>query len=242
MVYATGAQTHLGNTAGLVERARRILERMDSYAVYRITETIRIMIFVVLATPVYGFHPVTAVMIILLAFLDDVPIMSIAYDRTAVDPAPVRWQMRRVLTAASVMDVTGTVGSFLMLWPALDWLHLPLAQVQNDVFLKMAVAGHLSLFVARTRGAYWRKPYPAPVMIVSALLTKLAATLLCAWSLGLVAPIGWRDIGLVWAYSIAWSLFTDATKRAVYRRFEHASPAHQGFLRMLKKPTTRHGV
>ncbi|MDE2120577.1 MAG: plasma-membrane proton-efflux P-type ATPase [Betaproteobacteria bacterium] len=225
-----------------VEEARRIFERMNSYAVYRITETIRIMIFVVLAMLVYGFYPVTAVMIILLAFLNDIPIMTIAYDRTAVDPAPVRWQMRRVLTTASVMGMTGTVGSFLMLWLALDWLHLPLAQVQTYIFLKMAVAGHLTLFVARARGAYWRKPYPAPVMIVSALLTKLAATLLCAWGLGLVAPIGWRDIGLVWAYSVAWSLLTDAAKRAVYRRFDHASPSHRGFLRLLKKPTIRHGA
>ena len=226
----------LSTVVKAVEEARRIFERMNSYAIYRITETIRIMVFVVLAMLVYNFYPITAVMIILLAFFNDVPIMTIAYDRTAVDPAPVRWDMRRVLTVATVMGLTGTAGSFLMLYLALDWLHLPMPEVQTYIFLKMAVAGHLTLFVSRTREAYWRRPYPAPVMLWSALLTKLAATLLCAWGLGLVTPIGWTDISLVWGYSIAWSLLTDAAKRAVYRRLAHAAPTHLRFVELLKRP------
>ncbi len=70
---------------------------MNSYAIYRITETIRIMFFVVLAMIVFDFYPITAIMIILLAFFNDVPIMAIAYDNTWLDPQPVRWDMRRVL-------------------------------------------------------------------------------------------------------------------------------------------------
>ena len=216
-----------------VDEARRIFERMNSYAIYRITETIRVMVFVVLAMLFYGFYPITAVMIILLAFFNDVPIMTIAYDRTAVDPAPVRWDMRRVLSVSTVMGLTGTAGSFLMLYLALGWLHLPVPQVQTYVFLKMAVAGHLTLFVSRSRDAYWRRPYPAPAMLWSAVLTKLAATLVCAWGLGLVAPIGWRDIALVWGYSIAWSVLTDFAKRAVYRHLAHSAPRHRHFLERL---------
>lgn len=224
-----------------VEEARRIFERMNSYAVYRITETIRIMVFVVLAMLIYGFYPITAVMIILLAFFNDIPIMTIAYDRTPLDPAPVRWDMRRVLTVSTVMGLAGTAGSFLMLYLALDWLHLPMAKVQTYIFLKMAVAGHLTLFVARARGAYWRKPYPAPVMIWSAVATKVAATLLCAWGLGLVTPINWRDIALVWGYSIVWSGVTDTAKRIVYRQLGHATPRHRRFLDLAHRSTIQGG-
>jgi H+-transporting ATPase len=220
-----------------VEEARRIFERMNSYAIYRITETIRIMVFVVLAMLIYNFYPITAVMIILLAFFNDVPIMTIAYDHTSVDAQPVRWDMRRVLTVSTVMGLTGTAGSFLMLYLALDWLHMPIPKVQTYIFLKMAVAGHLTLFVSRTKGAYWRKPYPAPIMIWSAVITKVAATLMCAYSLGLglIAPISWFEIGLIWAYSIVWSLLTDVAKRMVLKHFEHSVPRHRQFLDLLHR-------
>jgi H+-transporting ATPase len=220
-----------------VEEARRIFERMNSYAIYRITETIRIMVFVVLAMLIYNFYPITAVMIILLAFFNDVPIMTIAYDHTSVDTQPVRWDMRRVLTVSTVMGLTGTAGSFLMLYLALDWLHMPIPKVQTYIFLKMAVAGHLTLFVSRTKGAYWRKPYPAPIMIWSAVITKIAATLMCAYSLGLglIAPITWPEIALIWAYSIVWSVLTDVAKRMVFRHFDHSVPRHRQFLDLLHR-------
>jgi hypothetical protein len=135
-----------------VEEARRIFERMNSYAVYRITETIRIMIFVVLAMIVFNFYPITAIMIILLAFLNDMPIMTIAYDHTGLEPGPVRWDMHRIVAVSSIMGLTGVAGSFLMLYIALDLLHLSIPQVQTYIFLKMAVSGHLTLFVARSKG------------------------------------------------------------------------------------------
>ena len=173
-----------------VEEARRILERMHSYAVYRITETIRFMISAVLAMIVFNFYPITAIMIILLAFLNDIPIMTIAYDHTGLDPNPVRWDMQRIIAVSSVMGLTGVIGSFLMLYIALDLLHLSIPQVQTYIFLKMAVSGHLTLFVARSKGFFLKKPYPAPVMIWSDLATKLAGTLLSAYGFGLIIPIG----------------------------------------------------
>ena len=223
----------LSTIVSAVEEARRIFERMNSYAIYRITETIRIMIFVVLAMIVFNFYPITAIMIILLAFFNDVPIMAIAYDNTWLDPKPVRWDMHRVITVSTVMGVIGTLGSFLMLYLAVDWLHLSIPKVQTYIFLKMAVAGHLTLFVARSRSWYIRRPFPAPVMIWAAVATKLAATLLCAYGFGLVTPISWPEIALVWSYSIVWSFVTDAAKVSVYRRFERTSARHRGFLHLL---------
>jgi H+-transporting ATPase len=222
-----------------VEEARRIFERMNSYAIYRITETIRIMVFVVAAMLAYNFYPITAVMIILLAFFNDVPIMTIAYDHTKADAQPVRWDMRRVITVSTVMGLTGTAGSFLMLYLALDWLHLPIPKVQTYIFLKMAVAGHFTLFVSRTKGKYWEKPYPAPIMVWSALLTKAAATLLCAWGFGLVAPISWTEIALIWAYSIIWSVLTDWAKRLVYKHLDHTAPRHLDFLQFMKRRVSK---
>ncbi len=225
-----------------VEEARRIFERMNSYGIYRITETIRIMVFVVLAMIVFNFYPITAIMIILLAFLNDVPIMTIAYDRTGLDPNPVHWNMHRVIAVATVMGLTGVAGSFLMLYLAVDWLHLTIPQVQTYIFLKMAVAGHLTLFVSRSKGFFLKKPYPAPVMIWSAVGTKLVGTFLAAYGFDLITPITWPEIGLVWGYSIAWAFLTDWAKIGVYRHFGMATTRHQNFLGIVKQSLHHHAA
>ena len=81
-----------------IEEARRIFERMTSYAIYRISETIRVLLFMTLSILVFNFYPVTAIMIVLLALLNDFPIMMIAYDNAPVAERPVRWDMPLTLT------------------------------------------------------------------------------------------------------------------------------------------------
>jgi H+-transporting ATPase len=220
-----------------VEEARRIFERMNSYAIYRIVETIRIMFFVVLAMVFYNFYPITAIMIILLALFNDVPIMAIAFDNTLVDPKPVRWSMRRVLTVSTVLGLTGVAGSFLMLIIAKNWLQLDIAQIQTFIFLKMAVAGHLTLFVTRTPRMFLRRPFPAPVLLWSAIITKLLATLFVIYPFGLITPIHWRTVGIIWAYCIVWLFMGDMAKLAVQRHLEMGNRRHKRFLNVLKHCT-----
>jgi H+-transporting ATPase len=217
-----------------VEEARKIFERMNSYAIYRIVETIRIMFFVVLAMVFYNFYPITAIMIILLAFFNDVPIMAIAFDNTLVDPNPVRWKMRRILSVSTVLGLTGVMGSFIMLIIAKNVLKLDIGQIQTFIFLKMAVAGHLTLFVTRTPRMFLKKPYPSPALLWSAIVTKLLATLFVVYPFGLITSISWRSVGIIWAYCIIWLFMGDLAKLAVYRHMELASPRHRSFLQFVK--------
>jgi H+-transporting ATPase len=222
-----------------VEEARRIFERMNSYAIYRITETIRIMVFVVAAMLAYNFYPITAVMIILLAFFNDVPIMTIAYDRTAVDPQPVRWDMRRVITVSTVLGLIGVGETLGLLWFARDVMHLDMGSIQTFTFLKLAVSGHLTLFVARSKGAFWKKPWPAPALLWSAIVTKALATLFVVFPLGLITPIGWKAVGIIWVYCVFWAFVEDRAKLAVYHHLEHTAPRHRDFVFLLKRRTFR---
>jgi H+-transporting ATPase len=223
----------LSTIVSAVEEARRIFERMNSYAIYRIVETIRIMFFVVLAMIAFNFYPITAIMIILLAFFNDVPIMAIAYDNTWLDPKPVRWDMHRVLTVSTVLGLIGVVETFGLLWIAREWMHLSIDQIQTFIFLKLAVAGHLTLFVARTHKPFWSRPFPSPLLLWSAIVTKVLATLFVVFPFGLITPIGWGDVALIWVYCIVWIFIEDWAKLAVYNRFRHSSPRHRSFLTML---------
>jgi H+-transporting ATPase len=142
--------------------------------------------------------------------------------------------MRRVLTLSTVLGFTGVAGSFLMLIIAKNWLKLDIPQIQTFVFLKMAVAGHLTLFVTRTRRMFLKKPYPSPVLLWSTIITKLLATLFVVYPFGLITPIDWKAVGLIWAYCIVWLFMGDLAKLAVYRHLEMASPRHRSFLKFMK--------
>ena len=230
----------LSTIVSAVEEARRIFERMNSYAIYRIVETIRIMFFVVLAMIVFDFYPITAIMIILLAFFNDLPIMAIAYDNTWLDPKPVRWNMHRVLTVSTVLGLIGVLETFGLLWIAKEWMHLSIDQIQTFIFLKLAVAGHLTLFVARTHKPFWSRPFPSPLLLWSAIVTKVLATLFVLFPFGLITPIGWSDVALIWAYCIVWIFIEDWAKLAVYNRFNRSSPRHRSFLGNLNTPLHPH--
>jgi H+-transporting ATPase len=227
----------LGVIIKAVEEARRIFERMTSYATYRITETIRIMFFVVLAMLTFNLYPITTVMIILLALLNDLPILTIAYDRTRLDPRPVRWDMRRVLTVSTILGLVGVVQTFGMLLIGKLWLALDPAQLQSFIYLKLAVAGHLTLFVVRTQRPFWTRPYPARLLLLAVIGTQTLAALIVGFGF-LVAPIPWSYVALVWVYCLAWFVVNDWVKLHVFRHLDLRGKRHRSFLDRMQ--TTLH--
>ena len=212
-----------------VEEARRIFERMNSYAIYRITETIRVMFFVVLAMVVFNFYPITTVMIILLALLNDLPIMTIAYDKTRLAPKPVRWNMRRVLTLSTVMGLIGVVETFGILLIGKLLLRMTPDALQSFIYLKLAVAGHLTLLVVRTRKPFLSRPHPAGILLGAILGTQIIAALIVGIGI-LVTPIPWSYIGFIWVYCLAWAFVEDYAKLHVYHHLALSGSRHRKFL------------
>ncbi len=219
-----------------VEESRKIFERMNSYAVYRITETIRIMGFIVLAIVLFNFYPITTIMIVLLALLNDLPIMTIAYDNVRFKPRPVAWYMRMVLSLAVVLGLIGVVSTFGSLLIARYLLNLDIPHIQSFIYLKLVVAGHLTLLVTRTHHPFYTMPYPAPILLATVLLTQTAAA--CIVGFGLFVPrISWAYVGLIWGYCLVWIFIEDRAKPAFYRRlgvgFENGRGVPGPFWRML---------
>jgi H+-transporting ATPase len=177
--------------------------------------TIAIMVFVVLASIYYHFFPLTAIMLIALALLDDVPIMTIAFDNATVPPEPVKWELDRVLVLSSVLGLLAVIESFGLLYLGDTLRHLDHPHLQTMMFLQLVAGGHLMLFVTRTRGAFWKPPYPSPKLFFAIVATQIAAVLMCSqgW---LVPPIPWAVIGFVWVYNLAWMILQDVVKLGLY--------------------------
>ena len=199
-----------------IEESRRIFQRMTSYAIYRIAETMRVLLFLTLSIVVFNFYPVTAVMIVLLALLNDGAILAIAYDNVRFRNEPEAWDMPTVLTIATVLGITGVIAAFGLLFLAENVFHLDQAHVQTLMYLKLSVAGHLTIFLTRTRGPLWTPPHPARVLLLAVLGTQALATLLAVYGV-FMAPIGWGWALAVWVYALAWALFNDRVKLVAYR-------------------------
>ena len=139
-----------------IKESRKIFQRMNSYAMYRIAETLRVLLFMTLAILVFNFYPLTAVMIVMLALLNDGAILSIAYDNVHYKDAPEAWNMRLVLGIATVL---GFVGADRRVWSVLSsasaYSTSTIAQIQTMMYLMLSVAGHLTIFLTRTRGPFW---------------------------------------------------------------------------------------
>jgi H+-transporting ATPase len=201
-----------------IKESRKIFQRMNSYAIYRIAETIRILLFMTLSIMIFNFYPVTAVMIVLLALLNDGAILTIAYDRTHYSNEPEAWNMHVVMGVATMLGLMGVVETFGLFYIAERYMHLNREIIQPLIYLKLSVAGHLTLFVARTKGPFWSIK-PASILLVAVILTQLVATIISVYGI-LMPPLGWTYAGVVWAYALIWFFIEDRVKLAAYKIFD----------------------
>lgn len=207
-----------------IKESRKIFQRMNSYAVYRITETIRVLLFMTLSILVFNFYPVTAVMIVLLALLNDGAVLSIAYDNVRYTPRPEAWDMTRVLGTATVLGVAGVIASFGLFYTGEHVFHLNRDIIQTLIYLKLSVAGQLTIFLTRTRGPFWSMR-PAWILLAATMCNQLIATILSVYGI-FMTPIGWRWALAVWGYALAWFLVNDRIKLATYRIIGSSEQAH----------------
>jgi H+-transporting ATPase len=180
------------------------------------------MLFMTFSILVFNFYPVTAVMIVLLALLNDGAILSIAYDNTRYSNRPEAWNMQQVLGVATLLGVAGVIASFGLFYLGERVFHLNREMIQTLMYLKLSVAGHLTIFVTRTKRPFWSIK-PAPILLGAVLGTQMVATLIAVYGL-FMTPIGWGWALLVWGYALAWFLLNDGVKLIAHHIFDGKQP------------------
>ena len=187
-----------------IRESRKIFQRMNSYAIYRIAETLRVLLFVTLAILVFNFYPLTAVMIVMLALLNDGAILSIAYDNVHYKNQPEAWDMRLVLGIATVLGVVGPIAAFGLFYLGDRVFDLGHPRLQTLMYLMLSVAGHLTIFLTRTREPFW-SIRRARILWIAVLGTQAIATLIAVYGL-FMTPLGWGWAAFVWGYALIWFL------------------------------------
>ncbi len=206
-----------------IKQSRKIFQRMNSYAMYRITETLRVLLFMTFAILVFNFYPLTAIMIVMLALLNDGAILSIAYDNVRYRDEPEAWNMRLVLGISTVLGAVGPIAAFGLFYLGDRVFDLGHPRVQTLMYLMLSVAGHLTIFLTRTRGPFW-SIRPARILLIAVFGTQAIATFIAVYGL-FMTPLGWTWAAAVWGYALIWFLVSDRIKLLAYRILDPATAA-----------------
>jgi len=197
-------------------QARTIFARLYNYSVYRISESFRLVVSIALLGMMYGEFPLTALQIILIAFLNDIPIISLAYDHVLAPHRPAKINVRQRFIKSSLFGLTGVANSVILFLIMNNVWHLSLAVIQTAYFLKLTVSGHMLIYVAHTEHKWWRF-LPSKQVIIATSATQLLATALALFG-WLVAAIPWWLVVVVWLWSFLWMQIAEMTKRLALGR------------------------
>jgi H+-transporting ATPase len=164
---------------------------------------------------VFNFYPISTLMIILLALLNDIPILAIAYDNTKVSDMPVKWNMNTLLSISSILGCAGVASSF-MLFFFLRKQGFDDNLIQSLIFLKLIIAGHSTLYITRADSWFWKRPWPSPLLFGATFGTEIIGTLIAVYGF-FITPVGWEYALYIWLYAIIWFLINDIIKMGSYK-------------------------
>jgi H+-transporting ATPase len=128
-----------------------------------------------------------------------------------------------VLGISTTLGIIGVVAAFGLFYLGERVFHLDRQHIQTLMYLKLSVAGHLTIFLTRTRGAFW-SIRPAKILLIAVFGTQAVATLIAVYGL-FMTPLGWGWAGFVWGYALLWFLVNDRIKLLAYRIFDPVKKA-----------------
>lgn len=191
--------------------SRKIFVRLYNYTIYRISESFRLIITILILGLVYGFYPLEPLQLILLAFLNDIPIISLAVDRVKISNKPSEIKNRERFNLSLLFGSIGVLNSSLLFVIASNLWHLPLPVIQTMFFLKLAVSGHMLIFVAHTKER-WFKFLPSKEVIITTLATQVLATTLAISGYLMPAKISLSLAAIVWGWAFMWMQISELMK------------------------------
>lgn len=191
--------------------ARKIFVRLYNYSVYRISESFRLIITILILGLWHGFYPLVPLQIILLAFLNDIPIISLAVDRVKISTKPSEINTKKRLKLSLLFGSIGVLNSLILFFLMMNVWHLALPVIQTIFFLKLTVSGHMLIYVAHTKER-WFKFLPSKQVIITTLMTQIIATALALTGFLMPAKISWSSVVFVWLWAFVWMQISELMK------------------------------
>ena len=205
-----------------IRLSRQIFARMTSYTIYRVVETIRILVFTTLAILFFNSYPLTAVMIVFLALLNDGALISIAYDRTRTAQTPQAWKMSKILGVSGILGLICVLETFSLYYLVEEVFSLPSNLIPTLVYLNLAVGGMMTIYATRVEGPFWSTK-PAKPLVFSTATAALISTVMSIFGI-FIPAVGWGWAIASWVYAFIWFLLIDRAKLGLYSIFDPHQP------------------
>ncbi|MGC9046567.1 MAG: plasma-membrane proton-efflux P-type ATPase [Minisyncoccia bacterium] len=193
--------------------SRKIFHRLYTYSVYRISESFRLIISIALLGILFRYYPITPLQILLLAILNDIPIISLAYNKVDDINKPASINVKERIIYSLTFGIIGIINSFLLFFFFNNILKYPLAITQTLFFLKLSIGGHLLIYVAHTKKK-WFKNLPSKQVIIATTLTQILASFFALTGIFL-HKISLPLVIFIWIWAIIWMQITEISKQTI---------------------------
>ena len=201
-----------------IVESRKIFTRIYSYSIYRISESFRVIITVAFFGTLFLAPILTPLQLLILALLNDLPIISLAFNRVYTSHKPAVIDVKRRFMLSLLYGTTGVINSIIFFFIARDLWHLPWTVIQTLFFLKLTVSGHMLVFVAHTKER-WYRFLPSRTVVFATTATQALATGLALFGVFMTAAPLWA-VGFVWVWAFLWMQVADLMK-IVRQRLDH---------------------
>ncbi len=207
----------LGGVLTVVHTGRQVHRRMLTYTLNKILKTLEIVVFLTLGLILTGNFVISSTLIVLLLFTNDFVTMTIATDPVHPSTKPQRWQLRRLMSAATMFGILSLSFTFSVYWWVRSTQGLDAAQMQTVVFLLLVFTNQANIYVLRTDGRLWSFA-PGHWMLLASIGDIFAVGLLATTGL-LMAPLSGILVAILLAACALFALLLDQAKRVVLPRF-----------------------
>ena len=194
-----------------VIESRKIFARIYTYSIYRISESFRVIWGIVILGIMYGFFPLTPIQLILLAMLNDLPIISLAFNKVKLGVKPAKENPRKKILTGTIFGLTGVLNSILFVILLKEFFKFDWNTIQTLFFLKLIVSGHMLIFVAHTHER-WFKNLPSKPVIIATISTQIVGTIFVVSGFLMTKVSIWFALG-TWLWAFFWMQISDFSKR-----------------------------
>jgi plasma-membrane proton-efflux P-type ATPase len=209
----------LTNIVALVEQGRAVYQRVLTWIINKISQTILKAAFVAIAFLVTGKFVVSAFAMLLLVFMTDFSKIALATDHVRPSKKPETWNIGSFITVSVVLGIAMVAEALLLEW--IGWSRFGLATNDHALytfsFLTLLYMAEFSIVSVRERRWFWAT-IPSKTLVAATMADALMGTILTFIGLPGLTPLPWWQTLSVFVYAmVACLCVNDAIKVAMIK-------------------------